>query len=116
MNGPVVSPFLHRFAWHVPYPLDIGCMQQAARLLEGTHDFAAFRSTGSDVQTTVRTILQSAVECRALRALAERPVVPDMGEVDGRLILYDVTGTGFLRHMVRAIVGPSWRSAPGGSP
>jgi tRNA pseudouridine38-40 synthase len=105
VNGPIVSPFSHRFAWHVPYALDIGCMQQAARLLEGTHDFAAFRSTGSDVRTTVRTILQSAVDCRALRALAERPVVPDMGEVDGRLILYDVTGTGFLRHMVRAIVG-----------
>jgi tRNA pseudouridine38-40 synthase len=105
VNGPVVSPFSHRFAWHVPYALDAGRMHHAARLLEGTHDFAAFRSAGSDVQTTVRTILQSAVEWRALGGAPDRSGVPDLGQLDGMLLVYHVTGTGFLRHMVRAIVG-----------
>jgi tRNA pseudouridine38-40 synthase len=69
--------------------LDVGAMQQGARLLEGEHDFAAFQATGSDVVTTVRTLSKSAIADRA---------------IDG-LIEYEVTGSGFLRHMVRAIVG-----------
>ena len=52
-TGDVVSPFEHRYAWHISEPLDIAAMQAAARLLEGRHDFAAFQSTGSDVVTTL---------------------------------------------------------------
>ena len=43
-------------AWHVPLPLDIGAMREAAGLLVGEHDFRAFMSTGSPVSSTVRTI------------------------------------------------------------
>jgi tRNA pseudouridine38-40 synthase len=101
VNGPVASPFWHRFAWHVPYSLDAARMRDAAPLLEGTHDFAAFRSTGTDVRSTVRTIVRSVLEPRA----AEGPAVPGMPLPGGTLLVYEVTGTGFLRHMVRAIVG-----------
>src|SRR5258705_7415760 len=41
-NSPVASPFDRAFAWHVPEPLDMGAMREAARALVGTHDFAAF--------------------------------------------------------------------------
>jgi tRNA pseudouridine38-40 synthase len=71
----------------VPFRLDLAEMQRAAALLRGEHDFAAFQAAGSDVISTRREITASQV--------AER---------DG-LIVYEVTGTGFLRHMVRNIVG-----------
>jgi tRNA pseudouridine38-40 synthase len=86
-NGPVASPFERAFVWHVPEDLALPPMQQAASLLVGTHDFAAFQSVGSDAAGSVRTLTASAVTAR-----------------DG-LVSYEVTGDGFLRHMVRAIVG-----------
>jgi tRNA pseudouridine38-40 synthase len=87
-NSDVVSPFERLYAWHVFGALDVAAMNQAARMLEGTHDFAAFQGTGSDVKTTERTVLSSLV-------LANHEPV----------ISYEVCGGGFLRHMVRAIVG-----------
>jgi tRNA pseudouridine38-40 synthase len=106
VSGPVMNPFCGRYAWHVPFPLDDARMRDAARLLEGTHDFAAFRSAGTDVQTTVRRVLASTVECSSVSAPDLSPRwTPRVAVPDGVLITYRVTGTGFLRHMVRAIVG-----------
>jgi tRNA pseudouridine38-40 synthase len=86
-NTDVLNPFERAYAWHVMGPLDVGAMSRAARFVEGRHDFAAFQ-TGGAVGTTDRVITSSTL----------RP-----GR-DG-LLTYDVTGDGFLRHMVRAIVG-----------
>jgi tRNA pseudouridine38-40 synthase len=86
-NVPVASPFTRAYAWHLPGPLDVDAMRAAAASLEGTHDFAAFRSSGSEVATTVRTLRRSVVRAA------------------GGLLLYEVEGDGFLRHMVRAITG-----------
>ncbi|MBM3777861.1 MAG: tRNA pseudouridine(38-40) synthase TruA [Acidimicrobiia bacterium] len=95
-HAALPSPFLSRFAWHVPGPLDRGAMEQAAAALVGTHDFAAFQSTGTEVATTVRTLTMSTV----------REAVADVGHgPSGSLLVYEVRGDGFLRHMVRAIVG-----------
>ena len=88
-NTDVMSPFERSFAWHVPMPLDAAAMNDAARILCGTHDFASFQGTGSDTQTTVRTVLRSSVE--------REPGAP--------LLVYDAAGDGFLRHMVRNVVG-----------
>ena len=86
-TSPVSDPFDRAYVWHLPEPLDAEAMRQAAAALTGTHDFAAFRSAGTDASTTVRTIIRS-----------ELIREPD-------LLTYEVTGDGFLRHMVRAIVG-----------
>ena len=86
-NGAVASPFTRAYAWHVPEALDRGAMRAAASCLIGTHDFAAFQSSGTDVATTVRTLTRS-------EWLDETA-----------LLVYEVEGDGFLRHMVRAIVG-----------
>ena len=92
-NGPVASPFERAFVWHVPQPLDLDAMRQAAACLLGRHDFSAFRSIGTEVPDAVRTLHASAI-------------VETAGDGDGgRLLTYEVTGDGFLRHMVRAIVG-----------
>jgi tRNA pseudouridine38-40 synthase len=96
-NGPVASPFERPFVWHVPQPLDVEAMRQAASRLLGRHDFSAFRSLGTDVPDSVRTLHASAV-------VETAGAVPWLGD-GGRLLTYEVTGDGFLRHMVRAIVG-----------
>jgi len=87
-NAAVANPFERRFAWHVPSTLDLGAMQDAARMLEGVHDFAAFQASGSETKTTEREIVVSAIS-----------------NPQSAMIEYEIQGTGFLRHMVRAIVG-----------
>jgi tRNA pseudouridine38-40 synthase len=89
VNEPIVSPFLHRYAWHVPTPLDVEAMRKASRLLKGTHDFAAFQGSGSAVASTSRTI-------RAIDWVDGGGAVP---------LVMRIEADGFLRHMVRTIVG-----------
>lgn len=86
-HGGVSSPFERAFVWHLPVQLDVEAMRCAAATIIGRHDFAAFQSVGTRTPDTVRTIFGS-----------------ELVERDGMLV-YDVTGEGFLRHMVRAIVG-----------
>ena len=79
------------YTWQVPHPLDITLMQRGAALLQGTHDFAAFETTGSPRSTSVRTIRELTIERL---------------DQDGfnRIIFY-VYADGFLYNMVRNIVG-----------
>ena len=107
-NAAIVSPFEHRYVWHVPEPLDLDAMQAAAWTLLGTHDFAAFRSTGSTSTTTVRTIMRSEISTQTGVSWALPFGGPDGVQADRddlTRIVYEVSGSGFLRHMVRAIVG-----------
>lgn len=96
-NGAVASPFERPFVWHVPQPLEVGAMREAAARLLGRHDFSAFRSIGTDVPDSVRTLHVSDVVETAAAA-------PWLGDAEP-LLTYEVKGDGFLRHMVRAIVG-----------
>ena len=81
------SPLARLYVWHLRRSLDLGRMRQAAALFAGEHDFAAFRTTGCAARTTVRRI--DAVE-----------IVPS-----GEFVHIDVRGSGFLRNMVRIMVG-----------
>lgn len=101
-NGPLVSPFAAGYAWHVTGRLDVPAMQQAAALLLGTHDFSAFQSTGTDVPHGVRTVTGADVD-----DVTARPPTPLPHEATpgGRLLAFEVTADGFLRHMVRAMAG-----------
>lgn len=86
-NSRIRDPFLQNRACFYPAPLDIGMMQRAGRAFEGTHDFRAVRSVGTETKTTVRTVYW----CEAER--------------EGDLITVSVCADGFLYNMVRAIVG-----------
>ena len=86
-NAPIASPFEHAYVWHLAEPLALAAMREAAAALVGTHDFAAFRSAGADLPDTVRTVTRA-----------------EWLEASG-LLTFEIAGTGFLRHMVRAIVG-----------
>jgi tRNA pseudouridine38-40 synthase len=100
-NGDVVSPFERPYVWQVAgAALDVEAMQAAAARLEGRHDFAAFEGTGSEPESTERTIFSSCVRATGVR------LEPDAtGGTGDQLITYEVCGDGFLRHMVRALVG-----------
>lgn len=97
-NGAATPPWLRRYLWHVPQPIDLAAAVEAAAALIGEHDFAAFQAVGTDVKTSVRRILSSTVREVDLANL----IPPGSG---GRLLRYEVQGTGFLRHMVRNIAG-----------
>jgi tRNA pseudouridine38-40 synthase len=92
LNAPIASPFEARYAWHVTFPLDIDAMRSALAHCLGEHDFATFQGTGSTVRDTIRTIEQATIASATT-------------EAGDPLVLVTLTGTGFLRHMVRNIVG-----------
>jgi len=106
-SGAQPSPFLRHVVWHVPHRIDLDRMIDAAAVLVGEHDFAAFQGGGSDVKTTVRTVLSA--ELAEMNIDTDQPIalspledgIPDAG----RLLRFEISGTGFLRHMVRIIVG-----------
>ncbi len=85
--SPVRSPILKSYSWHYRKPLDLSLMRRAAQSFVGVHDFGAFRAAGCNAKTTVRRI--DSIE------LLE----------DGEQLYIDVRGSGFLRHMVRMMVG-----------
>lgn len=87
LNSRIPDPFLADRVCFYPQRLDISLMQAAARAFEGTHDFKAVRSEGTQTKTTVRTVYW----CRA--------------EKDGDLITVSICANGFLYNMCRAMVG-----------
>jgi tRNA pseudouridine38-40 synthase len=93
INAPVMSPFWRRFAHHEWRPLNIGAMTAASRLLLGEHDWTAFASAKSDGESRVRTVLDCSFES-----------IWD-ARANASLVEFRITGNGFLRYMVRSIVG-----------
>ena len=86
-NHPFRDPFWNNRAYFYPYELDIGVMQKAASAFVGTHDFAAVRSVGTDVKSTVRTVYYYEVS------------------QNGDIIEFKICANGFLYNMARAMVG-----------
>jgi tRNA pseudouridine38-40 synthase len=89
-RGAICPPFDRNYVHHYPYPLDEARMIEFAPVLEGEYDFSAFAASDEKYQegyTRVRRVFSS----RAAR--------------EGDRLIYRVTGSGFLKHMVRNIVG-----------
>ena len=95
----VGHPLLARTHWLVPPPLNLPEMGQAAARVKGTHDFAAFQSSGSPVSTSVRTIHDVEFGARAAADLGLHLTAQES------VVELQLRGDGFLRHMVRAIAG-----------
>lgn len=87
-NGSSPSPLRDARSLWVQRPLHVPAMREAAAALAGTHDFASFQAAGSVVETTSRTIARLEVEGEA-----------------GAEVRILIEGDGFLRHMVRNLVG-----------
>lgn len=85
--GRVHDPFYVNRAYFHPIPLDLERMRAAAEVIVGEHDFAALRSVGSNVKTTVRTVYRC-----------------EVSEREG-MVSITVAANGFLYNMARAIAG-----------
>jgi len=88
-NHPTPTALLRRFTWHIRKKLDLTSIQEAMDILRGTHDFSAFEAIGSKRSHPIRTIFNTCVTS---------------GDQDSYVIL-TMEGNGFLRCMVRNIVG-----------
>ncbi len=88
LNRPLPSALERLYAWHVPKPLDLDRIRECLPVLLGEHDFSAFMAAGSSVTNPVRVMIQ---------AEAWRP--------DSDHLYFRFQATGFLRHMVRNLVG-----------
>jgi len=92
-RGEVCPPFLARYVYHNPYPLDEAAMQSAAAVVAGEHDFTSFaavdpeRGLEEEETSNLRTIYSS------------------QWQREGEELVYTVRGSGFLHHMVRNLVG-----------
>lgn len=87
LNTEAPTALYRNYTYHPKYSLDVEAMKEAAKYFIGTHDFIAFRTQGSSVKGTVRTIFDLKVE------------------ENDKIIKISVTGDGFLYNMVRIIVG-----------
>lgn len=86
-NSKMPSPLLRNRAWYVSYPLNFEDMKRAADFFIGTHDFSAFRASGSDVECSIRTISRIFLD------------------KNDDIISLEVTSSGFLYNMMRIITG-----------
>lgn len=87
LNRELPSAIYRNYVYHFKYKLDIEKMIEASKYFIGTHDFSAFKSNGSSVKTSVRTITQLDIK----------------NSED--IIQFIISGDGFLYNMVRIIVG-----------
>ena len=90
VRAEVCSPFEWPYTHHYPYPIDEGRMAECARTFAGEHDFTEFAASDdrdAEGRSKVRRVFSSVLECGS-----------------GRLV-YRIRGSGFLKHMVRNVVG-----------
>jgi tRNA pseudouridine38-40 synthase len=101
VNAPVMPPFWRRFALHEARPLGLAAMRECAPLFVGRHDWTAFSSAQSDVESRVRNLTELTIDTSPLEG------------IDGTMIEITVVGEGFLRYLVRGIVGALLAAARG---
>jgi tRNA pseudouridine38-40 synthase len=91
-RGDICPPFLARYVWHYPYPLDEVAMHEIAGLIVGEHDFTSFAAVDPE-------------RGREEEVSNVRQIFASHWERHGNEFVYTVRGSGFLHHMVRNLVG-----------
>ncbi len=105
-RGAICPPFLARYVWHYPYPLDEEAMKQAATVVIGEHDFTSFAAVDPERVERLNENHgghrgpQRETECSNVRTVFSSTWTR---EDDG--LIYTIRGSGFLHHMVRNLVG-----------
>lgn len=88
LNRPAPSALERQFVWHIRRPLERSAMAECLEIIVGHHDFSAFMASGSPVASTERSMYRATLEA------------PDE---DHLIFMFEANG--FLRHMVRNLVG-----------
>ena len=106
----VCPPFLARYVYAYPWPLDLGELQRAAELFVGTHDFLSFAATDPDEAARSGEAAREGMVDEELEPVSAMRTIFgsrwERREIDeGTLLVYQVRGDGFLHHMVRNLVG-----------
>ncbi len=97
-RGAVCPPFLARYVWHYPYPLQESAMVMAADIVTGEHDFTSFAAV--DPERVERMATQENSHTTNVRTIFSSSWTREAEE-----LIYTVRGSGFLHHMVRNLVG-----------
>jgi tRNA pseudouridine38-40 synthase len=92
-RAAICSPFVARYVWHYPYPLDESAMRLAALLVVGEHDFTSFAAVDPERG------------CEEEEVCNVRRIFESEWERSGDELTYTIRGNGFLHHMVRNLVG-----------
>jgi len=95
-NESLRSPFLRHYAWHIARPLDSKAMKECLDIITGTHDFSAFCSAGDGQTNPIRTIIRAALSMQ-----------------EKNFLVFEFEANGFLRHMVRNIMGTIAKTGAG---
>ena len=112
-RGAICPPFLARYVWHYPYPLEESAMVAAAGVVVGEHDFTSFAAV--DPERVERMAAEDNVETTNARTTTAhttnahttnvRTIFSSSWNREGDELIYSVRGSGFLHHMVRNLVG-----------
>jgi tRNA pseudouridine38-40 synthase len=114
----ICPPFLARYVYACPWPMDVEALQRAARLFEGEHDFMSFAATDPelvnrgydpDAKPDQRPLPREGFQAEPPMAATVRRIFSSGWEERqceaGAPLVYRVRGSGFLHHMVRNLVG-----------
>ena len=110
-SSRICPPMLAPFVWDYPLPLDLQTLNRAAAWVLGHHDFTSFAATGPEIAEVVPR--------DALPGYPSTPPTPcrvidrSSWSWSEDLLVYTVTGSGFLHHMVRNLVGTFARAGAG---
>ena len=108
-RASICPPFLARYVWHFPYPLDEASMRRAASMVIGEHDFTSFaavdpeRGVGKSVNHEEQQVSLRHPEVSPVSNV--RRIFSSTWERQQDELVYTVRGSGFLHHMVRNLVG-----------
>ena len=97
-RGAICPPFLTRYVWHYPYPLEESAMVAAADVIVGEHDFTSFAAVD-------RERVERMAGDEGVRTTNVRTIFSSSWTREGEELIYTVRGSGFLHHMVRNLIG-----------
>ena len=107
-RGGVCPPFLARYVWHYPYPLDEAAIVEAAGIVAGEHDFTSFAAVDPERVERMKANSDESGRGDASAGVATtnvRQIFSSVWTREGDELVYTVRGNGFLHHMVRNLVG-----------
>ena len=114
LRAGICTPFLARYVYHHPFPLEEEAICRAAPWVVGEHDFTSFAAVDPEDRVAQKPALSEVEGPSVVKAVGEgdsparsnvRTIFSSTWERQGEELIYTVRGSGFLHHMVRNLVG-----------